>query len=63
VSRPIASDRVRLEAPFAAGVLVVRSRLARWTRRAAIAVFAAATVVVLVSVPVVSALVRLLHAL
>jgi hypothetical protein len=53
-----------LEARLAAGVLVARTRLGRWTRRAGIAVFAAlTTVVVLVAVPAAAALVYLLQAL
>jgi hypothetical protein len=53
----VSQRRASLEARLAAGVLVARSRLARWTRRAAIAVFAVATtVVVLVAIPAVAAL-------
>jgi hypothetical protein len=53
-----------LESRLAAGVLVVRTRLARWTRRAGIAVLAAVTtVVVVVAVPAVAGLVYVLHAL
>jgi hypothetical protein len=49
---------------LSAGVLVARTRLARWTRRAGIVVVAAVTsVVVLVAIPAVAALVYLLHAL
>jgi hypothetical protein len=60
----VSQRRAPLEARLAAGVLVARTRLARWTRRAAIAVFAAVTtVVVLVAVPAVAAFVYLLHAL
>lgn len=60
----VSQRRASLEARFAAGVLVARTRLARWTRRAGIAVFAAVTtVVVLVAIPAVAALVYLLHAL
>lgn len=56
--------RAPLEARVAAGVLVARTRLSRWTRRAAVAVLATVTaVVVLVAVPVVAALVYLLHAI
>jgi hypothetical protein len=56
--------RAPLEARLAAGVLVARTRLSRWTRRAGIAVLATVTtVVVIVAVPVVAALVYLLHAL
>jgi hypothetical protein len=60
----VSQRRAPLEARLAAGVLVARTRLARWTRRAGIAVFAAVTtLVVLVAVPAVAALVYLLHAL
>ena len=60
----VSQRRASLEARFAAGVLVARTRLARWTRRAGITVFAAVTtVVVLVAIPAVAALVYLLHAL
>jgi hypothetical protein len=60
----VSQRRAPLEARLAAGVLVARTRLARWTRRAGIAVFAAATtVVVLVAVPAVAGLVYLLDAL
>ena len=53
-----------LEARLSAGVLLARTRLARWTRRAEIAALAAVTtVVVLVAVPAVAGLVYLLHAL
>jgi hypothetical protein len=59
----VSQRRAPLEARLAAGVLVARTRLARWTRRAGIAVFAAVmTVVVLVAVPATAALVYLLHA-
>jgi hypothetical protein len=55
--------RAPLEARLAAGALVARTRLARWTRRARIAVVAAVTtVVVLVAIPAGAALVYLLHA-
>jgi hypothetical protein len=60
----VSQHRVPLEARVVAGALVARTRLARWTRRAGIAVLAAVTaVVVLVTVPVVVALVDLLNAL
>jgi hypothetical protein len=60
----VSQPRVPLEARLAAGVLLARTRLARWTRRAGIALFAVTTmVVVLVAIPVVAALVYLLHAL
>jgi hypothetical protein len=60
----VSQRRAPLEARLGAGVLVARARLARWTRRAGLAVFAAVTTVaVLVAVPAVAALVYLLHAL
>jgi hypothetical protein len=60
----VLQHRAPLEARMAAGVLVARTRLARWTRRAGIAVVGTVTtVVVLVAVPAVAALVYLLHAL
>jgi hypothetical protein len=60
----VSQRRAPLEARLAAGVLVARTRLARWIRRAGIAVFSAVmTVVVLVAVPALAALVYLLHAL
>ena len=53
-----------LEARSSAAVLVVRTRLARWTRRAGIAVLAMVmTVVVFAAVQVAAALVYLLHVL
>jgi hypothetical protein len=60
----VSQRRARLEVRLAAGVLVARTRLARWSRRAGIVVFVAVTtVVVLVAVPAVAALVYLVHAL
>ena len=53
-----------LEVRTSAAALVARTRLARWTRRAAIAVRAmVTTVVVVAAVQVAAALVSLLHAL
>ncbi len=53
-----------LEARTSAAVLVARTRLARWTRRAGITVLAAVmTVVVFAAIQVAAALVYLLHAL
>ena len=53
-----------LEARLSAGVLLARARLGRWTRRARAAVLAAVTtVLVLVAVPLVAALVYLMHML
>ena len=65
VGRALVSQRrAPLEVRLEAGVLVARTRLARWTRRAGFAVFAAVmTAVVLVAVPVMAVLVYLLHAL
>ncbi len=60
----VSQRRAPLEARLAAGVLVARTRLTRWTRRAGIAVVATVTtVLVLVAVPTMAALVYLLHAL
>ena len=54
----------RLEVRTSAAALVARTRLARWTRRAGIAVRAiVTTVVVVAAVQVAAALVSLLHAL
>jgi hypothetical protein len=53
-----------LGARLSAGGLVARTRLARWTRRARIAVLAAVTTaVLLVAVPMAAALIYVLHAL
>jgi hypothetical protein len=53
-----------LELRVSAGVLIARTRLGRWTRRAGIVALATVTTVVaLVAVPAVAALVYLLHAL
>lgn len=58
------THRAPLEARLAAGVLIARTRLGRWTRRAGIAVVATVTaVVVLVALPAAAALLYLLHAL
>ncbi len=60
----VSQHRAPLEARLAAGAVVARTRLARWTRRAGIVVMATVTtVVVLVAVPALAALVYLLHAL
>jgi hypothetical protein len=60
----VSQHHAPLEARLAAGVLVARARLARWTRGVGIAVVAAvATVVVFVAVPAAAALIFLLHAL
>lgn len=53
-----------LASRLTAGLLIGRTRLARWTRRARIALIATVTVAaVLVAVPIAAALVLLLHAL
>lgn len=53
-----------LEVRTSAAVLVARTRLARWTRRAGMAVLAVVmTVVVVAAVQVAAALVYLVHAL
>lgn len=60
----VSQERASLESRFSAGVLVARTRLARWTRRAGIAVLATVTtVVVLLTVLAVATGVLLLHAL
>ncbi|MGZ4195132.1 MAG: hypothetical protein ACXVUE_14600 [Solirubrobacteraceae bacterium] len=60
----VSQHRAPLDARLAAGVLVARVRLARWTRRAGIAVVATVTgLVVLVAVPAAAALLYVLHAL
>jgi len=60
----VSQHRAPLEARVFASALVARTRLARWTRRAGIAVLAAVTaVVVLGTVSTVAALIALLNAL
>ena len=60
----VAQHRVPLEAHVFAAALLARTRLARWTRRVGIVALAAVTaVVVLLTIPVVVALVYLLNAL
>ena len=60
----VSQRREPLEARVSAGVLVARTRLSRWTRRAGIAVLAAVTtVIVLLAALTVAAGVLLLHAL
>lgn len=60
----VAQHRVPVDVRVSAGALVLRTRLARWTRRVGIVALAAVTgVVVLVSIPGVAALVYLLHLL
>ena len=60
----VAEHRVPLEARVFAAVLVVRTRLARWTHRVGIVALAGVTaVVVLVTIPVLAALVHLLNVL
>jgi hypothetical protein len=52
-----------LDSRTSAGVLVARTRMARWTRRAGIAVLAlVTTVVVVAAIQVATALAYLLHA-
>ena len=58
----VSQHRASLEARLAAGMLIARVRLARWTRRAGIAVVATVTgLVVLVAVPAAAALLYVLH--
>jgi len=60
----VSQRREPLEARVSAGVLVARTRLSRWTRRAGIAVLAAVTtVIVLLAALTVAAGMLLLHAL
>jgi len=60
----VAQHRVPLETHVFAAALLARTRLARWTRRVGIVALAAVTaVVVLLTIPVVVALVYLLNAL
>ncbi len=60
----VSHHRASLEARVLAGALVGRTRMARWTRRAGIAVLAAVMgVVVLGTVSIVAVLVPLLNAL
>jgi hypothetical protein len=60
----VSHHRAPLEARILAGALIARTRLARWTRRAGIAVLAAVTaVIVLGTVSIVAAFVALLNAL
>jgi len=59
----VSNHRVPLEASIRAGALVARTRLARWTRRAGIAVLAAVTaVLVIATVSMLTALIALLNA-
>ena len=59
----VTQRRTPLEARVVAGALVVRTRLARWTRRAGIVVLATVTgVVVLATLSTVAALIALLNA-
>jgi len=60
----VAQHRVPLEARVFAAVLVVRTRLARWTHRVGIVALAGVTaVLLLVTIPVLAALVHLLNVL
>ena len=59
----VSQHRASLDARVSAGALVVRTRLARWTRRAGIAVLATVTgVLALVTFSTVAALIALLNA-
>ena len=58
----VSNRRAPLEASIRAGALVARTRLARWTRRAGIAVLAAVMVVVVIAtVSMLTALIALLN--
>ena len=60
----VAQHRAPFEARISAGALVVRTRLARWTRRVGIAVLAAVTgVVALVTVSTLAAVIALMNSL
>jgi hypothetical protein len=60
----VSRDRAPFDSRLSAGMLVARTRLARWTRRVGIVVVATVTsVVVLVAIPAVAALVYVLQAL
>ncbi len=60
----VSQRRASLDVRLAGGVLVARTRFARWSRRFGVAFLAAAmTVVVLVAVPTAAALIYVLHAL
>jgi hypothetical protein len=60
----VAQHRAPLEARVSAGALVVRTRFARWTRRAGIVVLATVTgVVALATFSIVAALIALLNVL
>jgi hypothetical protein len=60
----MSQDRAPLEARLSAGALVARTRLARWTRRAGIAVLTTVTtVVVLLAVLAAATVIFLLHTL
>jgi len=60
----VSEHRASLEARFRAGVLIARTRMARWTRRAGIALLAiVTTVLVLVAALAAAALLYVLQAL
>jgi hypothetical protein len=60
----VSQRRATLEARLSAGVLIGRTRFARWTRRARIALLAAVSAAVtLVAIPTVTALLYVLHSL
>jgi hypothetical protein len=59
----VSNQRGSLETSIRAGALIAQTRLARWSRRAGIAVLAAVTgVVVIATVATLSALIALLNA-
>ena len=59
----VSQHRAPVDARFLAGVLIARTRLARWTRRAGIAVLAVVTaVVVIATLSTAAALVTLVNA-
>ena len=60
----VSQQRASLEARVFAGALVARTRLARWTRRAGIAVLSAVTAVVVIgTLSILAALIAFLNAL
>jgi len=59
----VSQQRASLEARVLAGALVARTRLARWTRRAGIAVLTAVTAVVVIgTISILAALIAFLNA-
>jgi hypothetical protein len=60
----VSQHRAPLDARVLAGALIARTRLARWTRRAGIAVLAVVTTVIAVAtVSIAAALITILNAL